>query len=83
MREIGEIGSNEEAGRAIKATSGTLKEARELTSRTTSPPSRREDFALAEFYRGTGEKEGVEEPMATRRVQLECDCEEPFRRPGE
>ncbi len=82
VREIGELRSNSEAERAIGATLGTLKEklagnepdnlAAQLPGDLDEPlrgEGGREDFALAEFYRRVGEKEGVEEPLAIRHAR--------------
>ena len=82
VREMGELGSNDEAERAIKATLRTLKErlagnepdnlAAQLPGDLANPlrgEGGREDFALAEFYRRVGEKEGVDEPRAIRHAR--------------
>ena len=82
VREIGELGSNSEAERAITATLGTLKErlagnepdnlAAQLPGDLADPlrgEGGRVDFALAEFYRRVGEKEGVDEPQAIRHAR--------------
>ena len=82
VREIGELGSNDQAERAIGATLRTLKErlagnepdnlASQLPGDLADPRSGsggREDFALAEFYRRVGEKEGVEDPLAIRHAR--------------
>lgn len=80
--EIGELGGREEAEAAIRATLGTLKErlagnepnnlASQIPGDLAEPlqgEGGREDFTPAEFYRRVAEKEGVEEPRATRHAR--------------
>lgn len=82
VREIGELGSREEAEAAIKATLATLKErlagnepnnlAAQIPGDLAEPlqgEGGREDFALAEFYRRVADKEGVEEGRAIRQAR--------------
>ncbi len=77
VMEIGELGSHEEAERAIKATFETLKErlagnepdnlAAQLPEDLADPlrgEGGRRDYSLTEFYRQVAEKEGVGEPEA-------------------
>ncbi len=74
VREMGELGSKEEAQRAIRATFETLRQ--RLAGREPGPgcpgPRRsrgaftrgeggREGFSLAEFYRRVAGEEGVDE----------------------
>ena len=82
VQEIGELGSREEAERAIKATLGTLKQrlagyepdnlAAQLPEDLADPlrgEGGREGFALAEFYRRVAEKEDVDESRAIRHAR--------------
>ena len=77
VTEIGELESRDRAKRAIRATFETLKErlagqepnnlAAQLPEDLAAPlqsEGRREDFALAEFYRRVAEREGIEETEA-------------------
>jgi uncharacterized protein (DUF2267 family) len=82
MQEMGELGSREEAERAIRATLETLKQrlagnepdnlAAQLTEDLANPlrgEGGREGFALAEFHRRVAEKEGVDESRAIRHAR--------------
>jgi uncharacterized protein (DUF2267 family) len=82
VQEMAELGSREEAERAIKATLETLKQrlagnepdnlAAQLPKDLADPlqgEGGREGFALAEFYRRVAEKADVDEPQAIRHAQ--------------
>jgi uncharacterized protein (DUF2267 family) len=82
VTEIGELESQDQAERAIKATFETLKErlagnepdhlAAQLPEDLAAPlqgEGGREDFALAEFYRRVAEREGIEESEAIRHAR--------------
>ena len=82
VRELAELGSNEEAERAIRATFETLKErlagnepnnlADQLPEEITEPlrgEGSRDSFSLAEFYRRVSEREGIEETEAIRHAR--------------
>jgi uncharacterized protein (DUF2267 family) len=85
VQEIGELGSREEAERAIKATLETLKQrlagyepdnlAAQLPEDLADPlrgEGGREGFALTEFYRRVAEKEDVDESRAVALVLQEA-----------
>lgn len=82
VRELAELGSNQEAERAIRATFETLKErlagnepnnlADQLPEEITEPlrgEGGRDSFSLAEFYRRVSEREGIEETQAIRHAR--------------
>jgi uncharacterized protein (DUF2267 family) len=82
VRDLGELGTNEEAERAIRATFETLKEriagdepnnlADQLPPEIVAPlrgEGGQDNFSLAEFYRRVSEKEGVEETEAIRHAR--------------
>lgn len=82
VRDLGELGTNEEAERAIRATFETLREriagnepnnlADQLPEEIAAPlrgEGGRDTFSLAEFYRRVSEKEGVEVTEAIRQAR--------------
>ena len=82
VQEIGDIESREETERAIRATFEILKRrlagnepdnlASQLPEELATPlrgEGGRESFALTEFYRRVGEREGAEEPKAIRHAR--------------
>ena len=82
VQEIGDIESREEAERAIRATFETLKQrlagnepdnlASQLPEDLAAPlrgEGGQENFALAEFYRRVGEREGAEESKTIRHAR--------------
>ncbi len=82
VRDLAEVGTNEEAERAIRATFETLRErlagnepnnlADQLPEEIAAPlrgEGGRDNFSLAEFYRRVSEKEGVEETEAIRHAR--------------
>ena len=83
VRDLGELGTNEEAERAIRATFETLREriagnepnnlADQLPEEIARPlrgEGGQDNFSLAEFYRRVGEKESTEETEATRHARV-------------
>ena len=82
VRELAELGTNEEAERAVRATFDTLRErlagnepnnlADQLPEEIAAPlrgEGDRDNFPLTEFYRRVGEKAGVEETEAIRHAR--------------
>lgn len=82
VRDLGELGTNKEAERAIRATFETLREriagnepnnlADQLPEEIAAPlrgEGGRDTFSLAEFYRRVSEKEGVEVTEAIRQAR--------------
>jgi uncharacterized protein (DUF2267 family) len=82
VRELAELGSNEEAERAIQATFESLRErlagnepnnlADQLPGDLAAPlrgEDGRNNFSFAEFYRRVSEKEGIEESEAIRHAR--------------
>ncbi len=82
VSEIAELGSREEAERAIKATFETLRErlagnepnnlAAQIPDELAAPlrgEGGRDNFSLDEFYRRVGEKEGVGQDEAIRHAR--------------
>ena len=82
VQEMGELGSREEAERAVKATFETLKErlagnepdnlASQLPEDLADPlrgEGGRQDFSVGEFYERVAQREGVGADQATRHAR--------------